>query len=195
MKNKSPLDLLNIWIDEEKQAGAPNPQQAVLSTATKEALPHARVVAIREISPNGMLFFTQKGTRKVREMEVNPHASLTFWFELKQREVIIEALVEKLQDNENRQYWESYPRIAQERFLAYAPTSGQPIESKQELEVKKINITKEYEGKEIPGTPLYCGYRLKPSSFSFYAYRTDELSDVCQYKLEDGAWTGQLMSP
>lgn len=193
MQNKSPFELLETWISEEKQAGAPNPQQAVLATATKDAIPHARVVALREINP--LLFFTQKGTRKVSEMQENPKASLTFWFELKQRQVTIEALVQALQAHENNQYWETYPRIAQERFLAYAPTSGQPIASKQELEDKKLNIIKEYEGQNLPFTSLYCGYRLIPSAFSFYAYRTDELSDAFRYVQKEGTWIEQRMSP
>lgn len=68
-----PIQQLNLWITEEHQAGAPNPQQGVLSTATTSAVPHARVVAIREINEDGLLFFTQKGTRKVAELTANPH--------------------------------------------------------------------------------------------------------------------------
>jgi pyridoxamine 5'-phosphate oxidase len=78
----------------EKESGAPNPQQAVLSTVDVHAVPHSRVVAIREIS--GFLFFTQTGTRKVKEMHHNPHASLVFWLEIKQREIIMEGLISAL---------------------------------------------------------------------------------------------------
>lgn len=49
-------------------AGTLNPRQAVLATCAKEAIPHARVVAIREINERGLLFFTQKGTRKFNEL-------------------------------------------------------------------------------------------------------------------------------
>jgi pyridoxamine 5'-phosphate oxidase len=44
---------------EEKQAGAPNPQQAVLATCARAAVPHARVVVIREMNEDSLLFFTQ----------------------------------------------------------------------------------------------------------------------------------------
>jgi hypothetical protein len=44
----TPIDQLNQWVLAEREAGAPNPQQAVLATATKEAIPHSRVVAVRE---------------------------------------------------------------------------------------------------------------------------------------------------
>lgn len=190
-----PLELLKKWIEEEKNKGASNPQQAILSTATKEGIPHARVVAIREISAQGLLFFTQKGTRKVTEIAENPRVSLTFWFELMQRQIILEALIEALDEHENMEYWSTYPRIAQLRFLAYAPTSGEPIDSKQTLEDRKTFIENEYEDKELPFTPLYCGYRIIPKKFTFYNYRTDELSDVFQYALQYGQWCKQVMSP
>lgn len=195
MKEKNPFALLQEWIEEEKQMGAPNPQQAILSTSTRENVPHGRVVSIREITPKDFLFFTQKGTRKDIELTDNPRASLTFWFELKQREVMIDALVKVLEQHENKEYWSSYPRTAQTRFHAYAPTSGQPIESKQLLEDKKIAIEQACEGEQIPYSPLYCGYRLEPQSFTFYAYRTDELSDVCRYKKHEEEWKSECMSP
>ncbi|MFA5959014.1 MAG: pyridoxal 5'-phosphate synthase [Tatlockia sp.] len=191
-----PIQRLEKWIKEEKDNGAPNPQQAILSTATKEGIPHSRVVAIREITPQGILFFTQKGTRKVTEIAENPRVSLAFWFELMQREVILEALIEALSEGENKAYWSTYPRIAQLRFLAYAPTSSQPIDSKQMLEDKKSVIEQEYSDQELPYTPLYCGYRIIPTKFTFYQYRTDELSDVSQYVLQENSqWQKQVISP
>lgn len=190
-----PFHLLTNWLEEEKIAGAPNPQQAILSTTTLDAIPHSRVVAIREVTEDGLLFFTQQGTRKVDELQNNPRVSITFWFELKQREVIVEGLASALSDQENACYWHSYPREAQIRFAAYAPTSMQPISSKKILEDKKLAIITEFSDKNLPVNPFYCGFRIQPLRFVFYAYRTDELSDVTEYFLQDAQWHKQLLSP
>ena len=191
-----PFNKLSQWLEEESYAGAPDPAQAVLATVTADATPHSRVIALREISPSGLIFFTQAGTRKVSELEHNPRVSLNFWLELKERQIIIEGVAEKLDQAENSDYWAAYPRIAQIRFTAYAPTSGQPIQSKQHLEEKKMAIEHEYQGKEIQVNSLYCGYRIKPIKFLFYAYRTDELSDVTEYtKQDDNHWRQRIISP
>ena len=158
----NPIELLNKWLSEERAAGAPNPQQAVLSTATDQAVPHARVVAIREINDQWLLFFTQKKTRKVSELGINPIAAMVFWFELLQREVIIEGEVEPLSEVENTHYWQSYPREAQIRFYSYAPTSSESITSKQELEEKRKQIEQKFIGKQLPINEFYCGFKLKP---------------------------------
>lgn len=191
-----PMEQLKQWLNEEKVAGVANPSQAVLSTCSKEAVPHSRVVAIREINEEGLLFFTQRGTKKVQDLSQNPLASLNFWFEVTQRQVIIEGTVAPLSETENQEYWSTYPRFAQIRFCAYAPTSGQRISSKFEFEEKRKRIEQEYEGTDIPMSSFYCGYRIKPNSYSFYVYRTDELSDVHQcVKNKEGIWESSLLSP
>ena len=190
-----PIEHLRQWLQNERTAGAPNPQQAVLSTATIDAVPHSRVVAIREIDAQGLLFFTQRDTRKVAEMSINPAVSMTFWFELLLREVIIEGTIEALSEVENEQYWQSYPREAQIRFHSYAPTSAQPIRDKQELEEKRRVIQQNCTDHPVPVSPLYCGFRLKPNRFIFYSYRSDELSDVLEYTHLNDKWTDQLLSP
>ncbi len=191
----TPIDKLNQWILAERTAGAPNPQQAVLSTATKQAIPHSRVVAIREINEKGLLFFTQRGTRKVEEMTANPSVSMTFWFELLIREIIIEGIIEALSDAENELYWQDYPREAQIKFHSYAPTSSKPIKDKEELELKRSLIREDYAEKLIPLSSLYCGFRLKPNRFVFYSYHADVLSDVVEYTKPKDEWQSQLLSP
>ena len=85
----------------KKKKGAAQSNPAVLATATKDAVSHSRIVAIREIKDSGIIFFTQDITRKVIEMKVNPNVSMTFWFSLQQREVVIDGRVELLSRQEN----------------------------------------------------------------------------------------------
>jgi pyridoxamine 5'-phosphate oxidase len=190
-----PLDLLNRWLSEEQQQGAPNPQQAVLATATTSAVPHGRVVAIREITNQGLVFFTQRGTRKVTELEENPRAAMIFWFELNQRQVLIEGTVTPLAHDENVRYWQSYPREAQVRFMSYAPTSAQPITSKQVLEAIKKQIEQDYQQIPLPMSAYYYGFLLQPERMVFYSYRADALSDVIEYQCSEHRWIQQLLSP
>lgn len=193
----SPMACLQDWLAAEQAAGAVNPQQAVLSTVATlpTPIPHARVVAVREVDENGLLFFTQQGTRKVSELRANPNAVMTFWFELHQRQVSLEGEAYPLSSEENARYWQANAREAQIRFCSYAPTSGQPISSKDALEQKRQQIRVEFEGKAIPPSPLYRGFRFKPVTALFYSYRTDEFSDVSRLTWRNGSWIQQRFSP
>jgi pyridoxamine 5'-phosphate oxidase len=189
------INILQKWIEEEKQSGAPAPQCAVLSTVSDIAEPHARVVAIREITDMGLLFFTQSGTKKVKELENCSKCALTFWFELLQRQVQIQGEVEPLSDLENKDYWDGNPSESHIRFYSYAPTSGQPIPNKQLLEDRKKEIEAEYKDKKMPMSPFYKGFRIIPHKITFYCLRTDALSDVFEYTHKNGEWIYSLLSP
>ncbi|HEN5512292.1 TPA: pyridoxamine 5'-phosphate oxidase family protein, partial [Legionella pneumophila] len=178
MARNDPITFLTTWISEELERGAPNPQHATLSTTGKDSIPHGRVIAIREINEQGLLFFTQRGTRKVVEMTYNPMVSLTFWFELFEREVMIDGSARPLSESENQAYWDTYPPFAQIRFHSYAPTSSQVIPSKQIIENKRKILTSQFHDKPLPMSEYYCGFRIIPTRMVFYTYRTDELSDV-----------------
>lgn len=191
----SPFSILQTWLLEELAAGAAQPQHAVLSTCSTDGHARGRVVAIREISNEGLLFFTQTGTRKVTELTANPDVALTFWFERLQREVIIEGRASRLTAAENEYYWNSYPRWSQIRFYSYAETSGQPIIDKQLLENKKTSIEENYQGIPLPMSPFYCGFRIHPMHFIFYAYLTDQLSDVFDCSLINSNWIKRSLSP
>lgn len=191
----NPITLLTSWISEERDNGAPSPQHAILSTTGKDAIPHGRVIAIREINDQGLLFFTQRGTRKVVEITNNPMVSLTFWFELFEREVMIDGTVKALSESECKTYWDTYPAFAQIRFHSYAPTSSQVIPNKQLIEDKRKSLTDQFQNKPLPMSEYYCGFRVIPARMVFYIYRTDELSDVIEYYFIKNNWDRRLLSP
>ena len=159
MFDNNPFDVIKGWLEDEERAGAPNPKQGVLATSALDAIPHSRVVAVKDISQGGLIFFTQAGTRKVGEMNENPIASFTFWFELLQREIIIEGIVVALTEEENGKYWDEYPKEAQVRFYSYAPTSSKPIESKQQLELIREKTREKYQG-ALSTAKCNSGYKM-----------------------------------
>lgn len=167
MARNDPIALLTTWISEELERGAPNPQHATLSTTGKDSIPHGRVIAIREINEQGLLFFTQRGTRKVVEMTYNPMVSLTFWFELFEREVMIDGSARPLSESENQAYWDTYPSFAQIRFHSYAPTSSHVIPSKQLIENKRKILISRFQDKSLPMSEYYCGFRVIPTRMVF----------------------------
>ena len=190
-----PFIQLKQWLDEEKAKGAIHAGHAILSTTSIAHQAHGRVVAIREISEESILFFTQKRTRKVEDIKRFPKVNLTFWFERMAREVMIDGEAHFLSEAENKQYWDAYSREAQIRFCSYAPTSGLAIDNKQLLENKRINIEQNYQNKPIPLSEEYLGITVTPKRFVFYSYRLDELSDVEEYERGERGFVKRCLSP
>lgn len=191
----TPIQRLANWVNEEKSLGAQNAQHAVLSTQGLDGQPHSRIVALREMTEDWLLLFTQKRTRKVEDIKHNTKVALTFWFERHAREIIIEGEASFLSEEQNIHYWNSYPQWAQVRFCSYAPTSGDVIENKQILENKRLEIEQTSKNRSLPYSPDYCGIAIKPKRFVFYTYRLDELSDVWEYQPDTTGFVKKILSP
>ena len=190
-----PFNQLIDWLSKEKELGVPQPECAVLATCTSSGIPHSRVVAIREIKDDGILFFTQKGTRKVSELLANPAATLNFLFAMQQRQVSIEGIATPISPEENQFYWSSLPRERQLRFSAYAPTSGQVISDLHQLDTRKQELDEQFSNQPIPMCADYMGFRFKPQAFVFYTVEPISFSQVFRFSREGEGWRKELLSP
>lgn len=191
----NPIIKINEWLTKEKQLGSADPERVVLATAGKDNVPHSRIVAIREITEKGVLFFTQNGTGKVTQLTENPMAAMTLWLPLQQRQVNLEGEALPLSQEDNQTYWDALPFIRQLRFRTYAPTSGKPIQALSELDNKYAKLLKEYSEKPVPMSDNYCGFQLQPKLIYFYTLGVETFSEYIQYRYQENQWVAQLLSP
>lgn len=190
-----PINKMREWLEKEQSLGSPDPNNIVLATSGNDGIPHSRIVAIREITNEGVLFFTQRSTRKARELTENSKVSMTLWLPLQQREVIIDGMAKALSHNENEKYWQENSRERQLRFSVYGQMSAQPISSLSVLEEKYRSLSKKYHDQIIPMNENYCGFCIIPSTFYFYTLGIEMFSEVEKYLLQAGKWQSQLISP
>jgi pyridoxamine 5'-phosphate oxidase len=190
-----PFHQTREWLKKEKELGVEQSDCAVLSTVTSEGIPHSRVVAIREIAEDNLVFFTQQKTRKVAELLNNPHVSMNFLLAMQQRQIILEGIAKPLSFEENQAFWETLPRERQLRFSAYAATSGQPIHDLSVLDEKKKVLMEKFLDISIPMSEFYCGFRFIPETFIFYTVGSVSFSEVVKYMKKKEGWEQQLLSP
>lgn len=183
------------WLKKESELGVEQPYCAVLATVTSTGIPHSRVVAIREIETDSLLFFTQQKTRKVNELLNNPSASMNFLLTRQERQITLEGTAIPLSKEENMQFWQTLPRERQLRFSAYAPTSGQVIQDLNELEKRKKDLVERFTNQSIPMSEFYYGFRFTPETFIFYTVGSISFSEVIKYSKKRKVWQQQLLSP
>jgi pyridoxamine 5'-phosphate oxidase len=191
----TPFQQVRDWLQIEEDLGSPEPNRVVLATAGKDNVPHSRIVAIREVSNDGLLFFTQTGTRKYTQIQENRHVSMTIWLPMQQRQVILEGVVEAISKDDCQEYWEANDRERQLKFGAYFEETGQEIESFDLLNNNLARLRDEYHDKKIPMPDVYCGFRLMPSHIYFYTLGIDTFSEVFVYHNVDNDWKKQQLSP
>ena len=90
------------WLDEAMDAKVVEPNAMTLATADADGQPSARIVLLKGFDEDGFCFFTNYGSRKARDLEANPGASLVIhWREL-ERQVIIRGTVSRTSDTTMR---------------------------------------------------------------------------------------------
>ena len=76
---EDPFAAVGAWFDEARSTGAGLPEAAALATARADGAPSVRMVLVKELGPDGFVFFSNYGSRKGRELEENPRAALLLY--------------------------------------------------------------------------------------------------------------------
>ena len=82
-----PIELFGVWFEQAKESGILLPESASLATASRDGVPSSRMVLLKSFALVGFVFFTNYGSRKAKEMDENPKASLLLHWVVLQRQV------------------------------------------------------------------------------------------------------------
>ena len=187
--DRDPLAQLSRWYDEARSA-VPEPDAAAVATATPDGRPSARMVLVKAFDENGLVFFTNYGSRKGAELEANPRAALLFHWAQLGRQVRVEGEVRRVSRAESAAYARSRPR--QSQLSALASPQSQPVPSREWLEQRVADLD---EQQELPVRDDWGGYRLAPEAWEFWQHRDNRLHDRFRY-LPDGAeWRIERLGP
>jgi pyridoxamine 5'-phosphate oxidase len=191
---RDPFRQFDRWFQEAEAALLPEPNAVVLATAARDGRPAARTVLLKGLDGRGFVFYTNGDSRKGRELDGNPRATLVFpWIALG-RQVIVEGPVAKIPREEAEAYFHSRPRSHQ--LATWASAQSTLIASRAVLEQAMQAVEAKYAGREVPLPPFWSGYRLAPESVEFWQGHRSRLHDRLRYLHDpDGAWTIERLSP
>jgi len=191
---RDPFRQFEKWFQEVEGAKIPEPNAMVLATAGKDGRPSSRVVLLKGIDGRGFVFYTNYESRKGRQLEINPYASLLFpWVALERQVEVLGPLV-KISPEESETYFHSRPRLSQ--LAAWASQQSAIISGRSALEQAMKTLDAKYAGLEIPIPPNWGGYRVNPETVEFWQGRRSRLHDRLRYRREkDGDWSIERLSP
>ena len=187
-----PLDQFRRWLDEAIKAQMPEPTAMTLATVGGDLRPSTRVVLLKGLDEQGLVWYTNYQSRKGRELAGNPYGALQFhWLEL-ERVVRIEGLVEKASDAESDAYFQSRPLDS--RIGAWASPQSQVIQGRTSLVASAARYAAQFL-LAPPRPPHWGGYRLRPDAWQFWQGRPSRLHDRLRYRLDGDRWIKERLAP
>ena len=191
---KNPFRQFERWFQEAEAAKIPEPNAMTLATTSRDNRPSARTMLLKGCDGRGFVFYTNYESRKGRELDVNPRATLLFPWVAMERQITVEGSVMRVTREESETYFHTRPRASQ--LAAWASPQSTAVAGRAVIEESYRVIEKKYEGREVPLPPNWGGFRLTPETVEFWQGRRSRLHDRLRYRREPGGdWVIERLAP
>jgi pyridoxamine 5'-phosphate oxidase len=190
---KSPYEQFAKWFEEAVNSQILDPYAMTISTVDAHCRPSSRVVYLRDISENGMIFYTNYLSRKGHDLARHPSISVNFYWAELERQIRIEGSVSKVPEEKSDEYFAKRPRESQ--IGAWASEQSNEIANRNYLEERVKYFTEKFKDQPVPRPPHWGGYLIQPHYFEYWQGRPNRLHDRIVYQLHENEWKIKRLAP
>lgn len=190
-----PFVQFEAWMQKAKRAGLPEPNAMSVCSVDAQGQPSQRMVLLKHISPErGLIFYTNYGSRKARELENHPATSLLFHQHILQRQIRVSGQAVRASREESEAYFKTRPRSSQ--LGAWTSKQSEVLDHRDTFEKRFQDVSARFKGQEVPCPDFWCGYRVIPGAFEFWQGRAYRLHDRFVYtRNADDTWDRVRLYP
>ena len=188
-----PFVLFDQWYAEARASEINDSNAMTIATADASGQPAARMVLLKGHGPAGFVFYTNQQSRKAGDIAENPKAAILFHWKSLRRQIRIEGSLSRVPDATADAYFATRGRDSQ--LGAWASDQSSPLDSRATFEARFAEMTKRFEGGEVPRPPHWSGYRLTPAHFEFWQDQAHRLHERRIFSPDGDAWTEGLLYP
>ena len=191
--SQEPILKTHNWIQEAKEKGVGLPHALNLASVSQEGQPSSRMVLLKRLSDEGLVFFTDYEGKKGKEINENAKVAMNFWWAKTDKQIRIEGQCVKVSEQESDDYFHSRPRGSQ--VSASASRQSETLDSYEGLLAKAKQIESDNEGNYIKRPDRWGGFILKPNLFEFWTNQENRLHKRELFILNEEGWKKSLISP
>ncbi|MFG1810727.1 pyridoxal 5'-phosphate synthase [Streptomyces sp. NPDC049040] len=188
-----PRELFVEWLLDAVRAGVREPHAMTLSTVGTDGGPSARVLIVKDVSPDGWHFAADAGSRKGRELAAHPAAALTFHWSALARQIRVHGRVAAGSAEAGAADFLARSPGARAEALLGRQSTPLPDLATRDAAVRESAARVEREpGLVAPGWTLYT---LRPDSVEFWQGDRDRRHTRVGYTRAGDDWKRGLLWP
>ena len=191
--NTDPFLLFSQWFAEAQQSEINDPDAIALASVDADSMPSVRMVLLKEILPEGFVFYTNYTSRKSEELMATGKAAFVIHWKSLRRQIRVTGSVEQVPDAQSDAYYQTRSRGS--RIGAWASQQSKPLQNRGELAAAVRKIEETYPD-EVPRPTHWGGFLIRPTEIEFWADGDFRLHDRFRYtKDTDSNWASQRLYP
>ena len=194
MSSHSWLDQFRLWFEDASNDPAVVEANAMqLATVDDAGHPSVRTVLLKGLDERGIVFYTNYGSAKGRELSRTPYAAAVFAWLPHERQVRVSGAVQRVAQDETDDYFAHRPRGSQ--LGAWASPQSEVVASRADLERAYADVERRFAGGAVPTPPHWGGFRITPAAVEFWQGRADRLHDRLRYRHDGDRWVIERLAP
>jgi pyridoxamine 5'-phosphate oxidase len=190
---EDPIDQFNRWHALALRLRIPNANAVALATSSPDGAPSVRMVLLKQIRREGLVFFTNYESRKAEDLERNPRAAVVAYWRGLERQVRVAGPVCRVTREESEAYFATRPRGSQ--LGAWCSQQSREVQGRSALDHSLQDVRRKFQGSPIPCPPFWGGYRLIPETVEVWQGRAARLHDRFVYERKGQAWMIRRLFP
>ena len=189
-----PVVLLRNWMADAARTEPSDPNAMALATADADGLPDVRIVLLKEIEADGLVFYTNYDSAKGGQIAATGKAALVIHWKTLERQVRVRGTIAPVDAAQSDAYYRSRPLDS--RLGARASRQSRPLADRQTL-VDAVEAERARQGDNPSRPDNWGGYRLRPLYMEFWQAGDFRLHDRERWSRgpADDGWSVQRLFP
>lgn len=190
---KNPIDLFEMWFEQQRKTECEAPNAMALTTTGMEGYPDARIVLLKGVEQDGFIFYTNYNSQKGVAIAMDKKVAALFYWPETQRQVRIVGNAEKIDEKLSDQYF--YSRPYESQLSAIASPQSRSLNSRNELEDLLLKARNTHPEGKTKRPKNWGGYKITPVLIEFWQGGEHRLHDRITYKNVNSQWRIKRLAP
>jgi len=190
---EDPLETLVDWHAQAREAGLRDASAMSLATVGADGTPSLRLVSIKRLDRDGLVFTTALWSRKAVELGKNPRVAAAFYWQSLGRQARVEGRAEVAERELAEELFAERPRSHQ--LQAHVSRQGNEIESVEALRERFKRLDAELGEGPVPCPEDWGAVRIVPDRIEFWEEAADRMHRRTLFAAERGGWRRSLLAP